>query len=77
MTQCHKDVWNWGCIISSLSPRRIINIDVEFDFEAKVFIAHSPDLPGLVVEAKTLDLLQIEVQYCIEELINLELNPSL
>ena len=69
MTRCHKGVRNWGCIISSLSSESVIHVDVIYDSEAQVFVAESPDLQGLVVEAKTLSQLKVELQYCIAELL--------
>ena len=45
-----------------MAPPRI---DIQFDSEASVYIATSPDIPGLVVEAPTLVALQGEIPDCI------------
>ncbi|MBU3566592.1 DUF1902 domain-containing protein [Polynucleobacter alcilacus] len=39
----------------------MIRVNAFFDEEAKVFVATSPDLKGLVAEADTLDALEKEV----------------
>lgn len=50
----------------------IVRVDVIFDDEAKVYVATSRDIKGLVLEAETFDELQSEVQ---EATVNLmELN---
>lgn len=62
-------------IIANLGFPISIRIYVMQDVEANVFIAESPDLKGLVVEADTLDLLKIEVQNCIDALLSIQLKP--
>ncbi len=41
-----------------------VRIDVIFDDEAKVFVATSEDLKGLVVEAATVEELWAEIKQC-------------
>lgn len=62
-------------IIANLGFPISTRICVMQDTEANVFIAESPDLKGLVVEADTLDLLKIEVQNCIDALLSIQLKP--
>ncbi len=62
-------------VIANLGFPISIRIDVMHDPEVDVFIAGSPDLQGLIAEANTLDDLKVEVQYCIDELLSLQLNP--
>lgn len=49
----------------------MVRVDVMKDAEAGVFMARSPDLDGLVVEARTLDELHAEVKHAIHELMDL------
>lgn len=48
-----------------------IRIDVGFDKKAQVFVASSPDVTGLVAEAKTMDELRAEAFSLIPELLEL------
>lgn len=48
-------------------------IQIAHDDEAEVYVARSPDLHGLVVEAGTLDELFKEVDAAAGELLNIEL----
>lgn len=50
--------------------------DVAHDKDANVFIATSPDLKGLVVEAETIDTLFIETQDCINMLLAEQLDSK-
>ena len=47
-----------------------------YDLEAHVFVAESSNLQGLVVEAKTLNQLKVELLYCIAELLSYTSQPS-
>lgn len=49
-------------------------IDVHFDPEANVYIATSPDVKGLVVEAKSKEEMFREVPQCIEMLLEAQNN---
>lgn len=51
-------------------------IDIHRDEEAGVFIATSPSIRGLVVEADTLDQLVKEVNFAAQDLIGHELNGA-
>lgn len=64
-----------GYIISSLSIHRVIHVEVAYDLEAHVFVAESSNLQGLVVEAKTLNQLKVELLYCIAELLSHTAQP--
>jgi predicted RNase H-like HicB family nuclease len=44
----------------------LFRLDVVHDEGAKVYVATSPDLKGLVVEADTLEALVKEVQGCVD-----------
>jgi hypothetical protein len=48
-----------------------LRVDVQFDADARVFIATSPDLPGLVAEAETIEALHLEVVQSAAALISL------
>ena len=45
-----------------------ITINILFDPEASVYVATSEDMPGLVVEAETYELVQSEVEALIPQL---------
>lgn len=62
-------------MVGALGLPLSIRIDVGFDKEAQVFVASSPDVPGLVAEAKTMDELRAEAFSLIPEL--LELNSGI
>lgn len=53
-----------------------VRIDVIFDDEAKVFVATSEDLKGLVVEAATVEELWAEIKQCACELLVEECQPQ-
>ena len=55
--------------------KKLITMDIFFDPDAKVYIATSKDVPGLVVEAETVEGVLKEADCCIPEL--LELNKHL
>jgi hypothetical protein len=46
-----------------------ITVQVEFDKEAKVYVASSADVPGLATEAPTLELLREKLQTLIPDLL--------
>jgi predicted RNase H-like HicB family nuclease len=54
-------------------PLKVV-VHVHHDKEAAVYFAHSPDLRGLVVEAKTLEALRDEVRAATVELLDAEFN---
>lgn len=53
-----------------------LRVNVMHDKEAGVFVATSDDLRGLVCEAATLDSLVEEVTNSVDELIKLQINPT-
>lgn len=53
-----------------------LRIDVLHDDEAKVYVATSPDLRGLVAEAKSLDELFANIQAAANDLMQDELSDS-
>lgn len=64
----------------SLAKRGVkltLKVNVIYDPDARVFVADSPDLRGLVCEADTLDRLLPELRSSIRELISFELDKDL
>jgi hypothetical protein len=53
-----------------------MRVDVAYDAEAKVFVATSSDLRGLVCEAHTIDELVKQVNFASADLLGLELQSS-
>jgi predicted RNase H-like HicB family nuclease len=53
-----------------------LRIDVLRDEEAKVFVARSPDLRGLVAEAETLDELVANLQAAVNDLMLHEIHAE-
>lgn len=45
-------------------------VDVAYDPEAKVYVGTSTDIPGLVVEAGTIDELLVEIDGAVQSLTN-------
>jgi len=58
----------WRCL-AWLGVPLWIRVDVLFDSEANVYVATSPDLQGLVAEAKTAQELIAAVCDCVEMLV--------
>jgi predicted RNase H-like HicB family nuclease len=58
-------------LLGSMGVPLLIRVKVIHDDEANVYVATSSDVPGLVVEAKSLDELNKEVLDLIPELITL------
>lgn len=54
----------------------LVRIDVLHDTAANVFVATSPDLPGLVVEAGTMETLFPEVYDCLNMLLAEQLKST-
>lgn len=52
----------------------LIKVQIIHDKEANVYVATSPDLKGLVVEAETLDELEKEVWDLVPELLTLDMS---
>ncbi len=68
--------WLFAAELAKLGVPLAINVTVIYDDEAKVYIATSADLKGLVVEAETLDDLAKEVAELVPELLALN-KPTL
>lgn len=60
-----------------------LKVELEYDAEANVFIATSPDLKGLIVEAETFEELLQEIKFCANDLLevafqrNIEVKPNI
>ena len=63
--------------LAKLGMPLIVRVDVLFDQEAGVYVATSPDLRGLVAEAKTKDELISAVYDCVDLLLENELHQPL
>ncbi len=50
---------------------KLIHVRASFDEEARVLVAESDDVPGLITEADTLDELVAKLQQLIPELLEL------
>ncbi|POR11396.1 DUF1902 domain-containing protein [Diaphorobacter sp. LR2014-1] len=55
----------------------VVRVDVVFDSEADVYVATSPDLRGLVAEAKTKDELISSVYDCVDLLLEDQVHQPL
>jgi len=54
--------WPCAAFFASLGFSLLIKVEIIHDDEANVYVATSPDLKGLVVEAENLDELEKEVR---------------
>ena len=63
-------------VASRLGFSLLVKIDVVHDKEARVYVATSHDLPGLVVEAKSMDQLFPDVYDCVDMLLTEHLRSS-
>lgn len=63
--------------IAKLGIPLVVRVDVMFDREANVYVATSPDLRGLVAEAKTKDELISSVYDCVDMLIEDQVHQPL
>lgn len=63
--------WPLAEIFNSLGVPLLIVVKVEHDDEAGVYIATSPNVKGLVVEAETLDEVRNEVSLILPDLIEM------
>lgn len=63
-------------VAAKLGVAMKIRVDVLRDDEANVYVASSDDLPGLVCEAATMDMLVDEVNASIGELLAFQLSAS-
>ena len=52
--------------------QRVYAVTAIWDDDAKVWVAESYDVPGLVTEARTLEALQAEIRALVSELLELK-----
>jgi len=65
----------WRAVARLGMPVRL-RVEIRQDLEANVYVAESPDLPGLVVEAHTLDEIKTEALAAAAVLLELELHTK-
>jgi predicted RNase H-like HicB family nuclease len=63
--------WPLSMFFASLGVPLLIKVAVLFDSEAGVYVATSPSVRGLVIEAATLDEIRTEVEAALPELLTL------
>jgi hypothetical protein len=63
--------WPLAGLFATLGVPLLIKIEVAFDAAAQVYIATSPTVRGLVVEAGTLDEIRSTVEQILPELLRL------
>lgn len=63
--------WPLALFLATLGVPLLIKVTVFFDNEAEVYVATSPSVPGLIVEAATLDEIRSEVESAIPMLLRL------
>jgi predicted RNase H-like HicB family nuclease len=68
--------WPGAALLAGMGIPLLIKVEIIHDTEANVYVATSPDLTGLVVEAETLDELEKEVWELVPELLTLD-KPTL
>jgi predicted RNase H-like HicB family nuclease len=66
--------WPCATFFAKMGVPLLIKVEIIRDTEADVYVATSPDLKGLVVEAETLDELEKEVWELVPELLTLVQN---
>ncbi|MBL6986062.1 MAG: DUF1902 domain-containing protein [Methylobacter sp.] len=64
--------WPCATLFAKMGIPLLIKVEIIHDNEADVYVATSPDLKGLVVEAETLDELEKEVWSLVPELLSLD-----
>ncbi len=65
-------IWGWKAVAKA-GGRVRLRVRITRDEDADVYIARSPDLDGLICEAKTLDELKEETLRCADALLELQL----
>lgn len=63
--------WPFSAFLASLGVPLLIKVIVLFDSEAGVYVATSPSVRGLVIEASTLDEIRAEVEIALPEILTL------
>ena len=66
--------WRW---LARMGVPLIVRVDVIYDKEVDVYVATSPDMRGLVTEAKTRDELISSVYDCMDLLLQEELRQPI
>lgn len=68
-------MFGWRAVAKRGWPVRL-RVEIRQDLEANVYVAESPDLPGLVVEGHTLDEIKAEALAAAASLLELELKTK-
>lgn len=68
-------MFGWRAVARRGWPVRL-RVEIRQDLEANVYVAESPDLPGLVVEGHTLDEIKAEALAAAAILLELELKTK-
>jgi predicted RNase H-like HicB family nuclease len=68
-------MFGWRAVARRGWPVRL-RVEIRQDLEANVYVAESPDLPGLVVEGHTLDEIKAEALAAAASLLELELKTK-
>ena len=68
--------WPGATFLAKMGLSLLIKVEIIHDKLANVYVATSPDLKGLIVEAETLDELEKEVWDLVPELLTLDM-PTL
>ena len=63
--------WPLARFLASMGVPLLVKIEILYDPEATVYVATSPDLKGLIVEADSLDEIRTEVANLVPELLAL------
>jgi predicted RNase H-like HicB family nuclease len=63
--------WIGASYLGRIGVPLVVKVSASFDKEAGVYVATSSDLPGLVVEAATLDELNLELRELVPAMISL------
>ncbi len=69
MRMAYRMGWPLGRTLARLGVPTLIRVEVMKDADAEVFVARSPDVRGMVLEADTLDELFEEVRLTLPEFI--------
>ena len=64
--------WPFAKTLAGLGLPVVVKVSVTLDPEAQVFVATSSSVPGLVVEASTVDELLAELKFAVDELVGRE-----
>jgi len=67
--------WFGARLLAKLKVNLSVRVKVEFDPEANVYIASSPDLTGLILEAETVEEMINEIAEWVPNLLNDQEQP--